>query len=377
MKDVLVQEIELMAVGPDGPMVTWSSRLGPMYEALVIARLRLSNGIEGLAGVTVYTEHEFDQSVYAASSLMAPFVLGRSVHDIPKVYRHMRSRYVPLNHVATSLFDIALHDGKAKSLNLPIYKMLGAAQECIRAYASSPLFDNDDAYVAYVREVLNQGYTTVKIHPYCEFREDLRLVKRLIREFEDKDIGWILDADANYTRDQALRIGRVMDQAGWEFFEAPLPDSNLKGYGALANALDMDVVYGGTTLPDPHLIELGLQMGAWDRVRFEASGIGGFTGGNEAMAIARAHGVKCELLSWGYTLSQAANLHLMLANSNCEYLEQASPFDKYEFGTKTPLRPDADGLVYPTEMPGLGVEMDWDVIQKHVYASRVFEQETV
>ena len=132
------------------------------------------------------------------------------------------------------------------------------------------------------------------------------------------------------------------------------------------------LVCGGTELPNKHLIELGLQMGAWDRVRFETSSIGGFTGGQEAMAIARAHGVRCELLSWGYTLSQAANLQLLLANSNCKYLEQASPFDKYEFGTTTPLRPDADGFVYPTELPGLGVEMDWEAIQPFVYAQREF-----
>ncbi|MEM1164607.1 MAG: enolase C-terminal domain-like protein, partial [Pseudomonadota bacterium] len=360
-------------VGPDGPRATWSSRLGEMYEALVIARLTLSNGIHAIAGVTVYTEHEFDRSVFAASGLMAPFVMGCSIHDIPKTYLHMRSRYVPLNHVATSLFDIALHDGKGKTLGLPIYKMLGAAQERVRAYASSPLFGDDDAYVAYVHEALEQGYTTIKIHPYCEFRDDMRLVKRLMREFEGQDIGWILDPDGNYSRDQALRIGRVIDRSGWEFFEAPLPDSNLKGYGALANALDIDVVYGGTTLPDMHLTELGLQLGAWDRVRFDAGGIGGFTGGNEAMAIARAHGVKCELLSWGYTLSQAANLHLMLANSNCEYLEQATPFEKYEFAAKTVLRPDANGYVVPTDLPGLGIDMDWPALEPFVYASRIFE----
>lgn len=372
MKNVVVEKINLLAVGPDGPKVTWSSRLGPMYEALVIARLSLSNGVEGIAGVTVYTEHEFDQSVYAASGLMAPFVLNQSVHDIPKIYQKMRGRYVPLNNIATSIFDIALHDAKAKTLGLPIYKMLGAAQESVQAYASSPLFETDEAYVAYVNKVVAEGYKTIKIHAYCEFDHDLRLVQRLIQEFDGQEIGFILDSDGVYTHDEALKIGRIMDQAGWEFFEAPMPDCDLQGYASLAGALDMDVLCGGTELPNKHLIELGLQMGAWDRVRFETSSIGGFTGGQEAMAIARAHGVRCELLSWGYTLSQAANLQLLLANSNCKYLEQASPFDKYEFGTTTPLRPDADGFVYPTELPGLGVEMDWEAIQPFVYAQREF-----
>ena len=42
----------------------------------------------------------------------------------------MRKRYVPLKHIAISLFDIALHDGKAKSLDkpLPLYRMLGEAR---------------------------------------------------------------------------------------------------------------------------------------------------------------------------------------------------------------------------------------------------------
>ena len=64
---------------------------------------------------TTYTEHEFDRTVFSAACLMAPFVLGRDALDIRAAYADMRKRYVPLGHVATSLFDIALHDGKAKT----------------------------------------------------------------------------------------------------------------------------------------------------------------------------------------------------------------------------------------------------------------------
>ena len=374
MTATYVDRIELLAVGPDSERTTWSSHLGEMYEALIIARLQLSNGVEAIAGLTVYTEHEFDMTAFASASLMAPFVLGRDVFDIPQIYTDMRARYVPLGHLATSLFDIALHDGKAKTLGLPIYKMFGAARHKVRAYASSPLLPDDDAYVAYCRDMIEEGYGTIKIHPYCRFRDDLRLVKRLNETFADQEIGWILDSDANYTLDQALRMGRVLDAAGWEFFEAPIPDSDLNGYRDLAEALDIDVICGGNSLPIPHLIQLGFQMNAWDRGRFDTTGIGGFTGGNETMAIARAHGAKCEVHSWGYTLTQAANLHLMLANPNCEYLEQASPYEKYEFGARNVLRPDKDGFVHPTDLPGLGIEMDWDKLMPFVYATREFAQ---
>lgn len=372
MTDATVQDIEILAIGPDSPRVTWSSHLGEMYEALIVARLFLSNGIEAIAGTTAYTEHAFDRTGFSAVCLMAPFVLGRSIHEIPLIHADMRSRYVPLGHIATSLFDIALHDGKAKTLGLPLYRMLGAARHRIRAYASSPLLPDDDAYVTYCEAMLAQGYSAIKIHPYCRFHDDLRLVRRLNAAFAGQPIGWMLDFDGNYTHAQALQMGRVLDAAGWEFFEAPLPDSDLAGYQALARALDLDVICGGNSLPDLRLIQQALQICAWDRSRFDVTGIGGFTGANDGMAISRAHGMKCEVQSWGYTLTQAANLHLMLAHPNCDFFEQAAPFEKYEFGARQVIRPDAEGFVRPSPLPGLGVEMDWAAVAPHVYARQGF-----
>lgn len=372
MSGPTVEKIDVLAIGPDGHKVTWSSLLGPMYEAMIVARLILSDGTEAVAGLTSYTEHEFDQTVFAAASLMAPFVLGRSVFDIPQIYHDMRGRYVPLSHLATSLFDIALHDGKAKVLGLPIYKMLGAARERIRAYASSPLLNTDEEYLTYCEDMLAQGYQAIKVHPYCTFDDDLRLVHRLSDRFQGRKIGWSLDPDGNYSIEQALRMGRVLDAAGWEFLEAPIPDSDLVGYKTLADALDLDVICGGNALPNLHIIQLALQMGAWDRSRFDVTGIGGFTGACAGMATTAAHNRKCEVQSWGYTLTQAANLHLMLAYSNCDYFEQAAPFEKYEFGAKQVIRPDADGCVTASGLPGLGIEMDWDVLEPFVYARRSF-----
>ena len=374
MDAVTVDRIELLAIGPEDEKVSWNSRLGPMYQGLVVARLFLSNGVEAIAGTTTYTEHDFDRATFSAASLMAPFVLGRDAFDIAAIYQDMRPRYVPLKHVAMSLFDIALHDGKAKSLDepLPLYRMLGEARHEIRAYASSPLLLTDEAYVDYCRQMIINGYRAIKIHPYCVFENDLRLLSTLTEEFNGSDVYWSYDVDCSYSVDQALRIGRILDDAGWDFFEAPLPDADLRGYKALAEALDLDVICDGNQLPNVQLIELALEMGAWDRSRFDVTGIGGYTGACEAVAATRAHGKTCEVQSWGYTLTQAANLHLMLAHPSCTAFEQATPVETYEFGAKQVIRPDADGLVRPSGLPGLGVEMDWEMIEPYVHMRRTF-----
>ena len=62
----------------------------------------------------------------------------------------------------------------------------------------------------------------------------------------------------------------------------------------------------------------------------------------------------------------------MLSHAICNYFEQAAPFERYEFGANNVIRPDADGFVRPSGLPGLGVEMDWDRIEPSVYARRTF-----
>ena len=144
------------------------------------------------------------------------------------------------------------------------------------------------------------------------------------------------------------------------------------GYKTLADALDLDVICGGNSLPNPQLIGFALETGAWDRSRFDVTGIGGFSGADEVVTATRAQGKTCEVQSWGYTLTQAANLHHMLTHSICDYFEQATPVEKYEFGARQVIRPDADGVVRPSDLPGLGVEMDWERIEPFVYARRIF-----
>ena len=355
MVAVTVDRIELLAIGPDGEKVTWSSHLGPMHQALVVARLFLSNGVEAIAGTTTYTEHEFDRTVFSAASLMAPFVLGRDAFDIRAAYADMRKRYVPLGHVATSLFDIALHDGKAKTSGQPIYRMLGASRDEIRAYASSPLLRTNQALRRLLsadvraRLIAQSRYIPIAYStPTCVWSE---LSSK--RSPKEALVGVWMSTEC--TRSIRHFVWDVSwSEAGWEFMEAPLPDADLRGYKALAEALDLDVICGGNSLPIPQLIEFALQMGAWDRSRFDVTGIGGFTGAGEVVAASQAHGKTCEVQSWGYTLTQAANLHLMLAHSICRAFEQATPVEIYEFGAKQVIRPDADGFVRPSACPGWG-----------------------
>jgi L-alanine-DL-glutamate epimerase-like enolase superfamily enzyme len=81
------------------------------------------------------------------------------------------------------------------------------------------------------------------------------------------------------------------------------------------------------------------------------------------MALAEAHGMNVEIQSWGYTLTQAANLHVMLAHRNCEYFEQPVPYDPFEYGSLDVIRTDKEGYVHAPEEPGLGIRTDWAAME--------------
>jgi len=77
------------------------------------------------------------------------------------------------------------------------------------------------------------------------------------------------------------------------------------------------------------------------------------------MIIAEDAALPIEIQSWGHSLSQAANLHLMLANERTKYFEAPMPKAAFEFGMKNGnlLK---QGRIFAPEGPGLGIDVDWD-----------------
>ena len=75
--------------------------------------------------------------------------------------------------------------------------------------------------------------------------------------------------------------------------------------------------------------------------------------------IANDAGLPIAIQSWGHSLAQATNLHLMLANERTRYFEASMPKEAYEFGMKNGNLLD-EGQVVAPEGNGLGIEVDWD-----------------
>ncbi len=363
MNDLEIERVEITVVGPDTTRYTWASDMGEQFMTHTLVRLTTRGGLEGIAGAPSYTEYAYDLSVAETLRPLLPKLVGASPLEREEIWYRLQSHNLPTAPQALSAIDVALWDLTARHAGLPLYQLLGGARSRILAYASTPGLADVEAYVDFVAKLRAEGFRAVKFHAWCEVERDLALARAIGARYSDSGLAFMHDAEQRYDRAGALRVGRELEALGFAWFEAPLLDTDLDGYRELRSRVVIPILPAGNSVMDLGLLYQGMRLGAWSALRVDVNVAGGITPARKVMALAEAAGMRVELQCWGYTLQQAANLHLMLAYRNCTYFEQPIPYPAFEFGTMDTIRTDAEGYVHAPAGPGLGVRVDWDAVR--------------
>ena len=358
-----IERVRVYAVGPETERYTWATDHAEQFVTNTIARITTRGGMEGVAGAMSVNEFCFSSAVAETMRPMVPHLIGASALDRESLWYRLRPFDLPLAPQANAILDIALWDLAAKHAGLPLYRMLGGPRSKILAYASTPLLHTAEAYVDYVAELKERGFTAAKFHCWCEVDKDMAMARAVSKRFGDSGMHFMLDVEQRYTREDALRAGRELGELGYRWFEAPLPDFDFAGYRELKRSVDVPILANGNWILDARLIEAFIDMDCWTDVRVDTTVAGGVTPMRKIMAVAEARSMNVEIQSWGYTLTQAANLQLMLAHRNCAYFEQPMPYEALEYGALDVIRTDAEGYVHAPDGPGLGIRTDWEAVE--------------
>lgn len=353
-----IERIEVLVVGPEERRDTWSHDLPAQYQSNTLIRVFTDNGLEGQAAVWNAASYDYDR--YTAESLrhLLPILIGRDPLARDALLHDLRPRVFPQPPGALALIDIALWDIAAKWAGEPLYRLLGGARDRIPAYASTPMLDDIESYLDLVGALIAQGFHAVKFHTWCVAEDDLKLARAARRRHPELTL--MLDAENNYTLADARRVAAELQDLGFAWLEAPLPDHDLDGYRRLAAEVEMPVLPSGNWIQDLSLFAEAIRTHTWRVARTDVTILGGLTPGARAMEIAAEAGLACELMSWGYSLASAANLHLMLGHANCTWYEQPLPHETFEYGMTDVIRTGPDGHVNAPEGSGLGLAVDWE-----------------
>jgi L-alanine-DL-glutamate epimerase-like enolase superfamily enzyme len=369
-RDLDIARVRIYAVAPAStPPYRWTGQDGFVRITDNLVRLTARNGMEGWASNTSNTGHgtpgspppEPDRWLADRLAVIAPQILAASALEREAVTgRLLRASDDPRRR-AESLIDIALWDLAARAADVPLWRYLGGARTEIPAYASTPVFEAVEDYVAFVGDLADRGYGAVKLHTRCDPEWDMGMVAA-VHAAHGTRIRFMLDVEQRYDLATALRVGKRLAELDFVWFEAPLPDTDLEGYARLRAGVTVPILPAGNTLVRPEEFVAGLVAGAWSHLRTGPTHAGGIGAAARAMALAGAHGTTVELQSYGFEGRKLASLHLALGLGGCGWFEEPVPETDYDYELATPLRPGADGLMRPPEGPGLGPVPDWERI---------------
>ena len=358
-----ITRVEVLAVAPQVQKFTWSYDIPEQHMTNTLVRISTDEGVEGVGGVSNYTSYDFDRYTCETMRHLIPALIGKNPLLREQAWGELWSRVFPYPPQALAAIDIALWDLLGKHANLPVYQLLGGSCDRIPSYASTPLFQDVDTYLRFVDQMLRQGFRAVKFHCWCLPEKDRALARAVRQAYPNDDVAFMLDVENNYDWRSALEMAKELADLGFTWFEAPLMDFDLEGYRKLTERSDVDIIPSGNWIQDMTAFERALQTRCWTRARTDVTVCGGFTAAAKYMALVKAAGMKCEIMSWGNTMVSSANLHLMLGLGTSSYYEQPVPYEPYEYGMHETIRTDAEGFIQAPTRPGLGYEIDWEAME--------------
>lgn len=319
---------------------------------------------EGIDGV-VSTEASRLRAFARIWSTIADHVVGQDVFDRERIEKRLvRQFWVPYDLIG--ILDFALWDIAGKALNLPIYKLLGAARDRVMGYGSTVHHNTDERFIETALACKADGFKAIKIHPYCIPEDDMRLVRK-VREAVGDEMILMLDTlvyPGMYNRREANRMAELLDELDFRWFEDPLHRTDLEGLADLRRRCRRVQIRCADTTADIRDYAAVVRLGAADIIA--GPGSLGITDAMKLAHFAEVNGMNMEPHDFG---GGTASLHVLLAITNGDFYEIATPrgcFDTqvYPGVYLDPCWIDAEGYVPAPTKPGLGFEIDFDAAKK-------------
>lgn len=367
-----IREIRSAGLRGATPEGGWSNELRPEDCAHTLITVHTDEGVVGLG--SVFTN---DALVQAALALLEPLYKGESAVEPERVSEKLHQnmfwmgRGGSITH-AISGIDIALWDIFGKVTGQPVSRLLGGRyRERVQPYASL-LMDEPTKLKEHLLKVKSQGFQAFKIGWGPFGRRNASTDEAIVAAARDAigpDCKLMVDAggsDAHWGRSYkwALNTAKMLANYDVSWFEEALSPDALEDFVLLREHSPVPIS-GGEVLTRRQSFQPWLERRAFDIIQPDVTKVGGISEERRIAWMAQDHGVQFIPHGWNTTVGLAADLHLAAAISNTDFVEYltGSPFiDEITLGG---WKLDQDGMLAIPSTPGLGVELDPDVVEKY------------
>ncbi len=309
-------------------------------------------------------------------------LLGRQIEGPGVVWRELCEAGVPL--ATLGAVDVALWDLLGRLEDKPVHALLGTQRQKVKAYVTTDFnLGNPAQYAEYALSCRQAGVHGCKIRPHFApgagaegaagigFPDRDMAVYQAVREAVGPDFACMADNGGTYTYDEALRVGRLLDDLQYAWYESPMPETESwrERYIALAGQLKTSIC-APKALAESHPARIAwLTSRACDIPKIDIHR-GGLTPCVEVAAACESAGARLELADIG--LDSYPHLQIIAATSESliRYVELSSlsrTTDVHPGRTTSEPALDEEGCVAIPQTPGMGLELDW----QHIFTHRV------
>ena len=327
-----------------------TGRQRPMTEiAFLFAEIMTAEGHQGVG--YSYSKRAGGRGQYAHAKEIANEVIGEDPNDIQRIWTKLiwAGASVGRSGLATqaiAAIDIALWDLKAKRAGLPLAKLLGAYRDSVACYNTSGGFlsSSIEEIIDNAHASIERGIGGVKIKVgQPDARIDLNRVET-VRSALNDDVDLMVDANQQWDRVIALRIGRQLESFQLTWMEEPLDCYDAEGHAMLADKLDTAIATGEmlTSTAEHRLL---IDRRSVDFIQPDAARVGGITQFLRIMTLGEEAGLKL-----APHFAMEIHVHLSAAyplDAWVEHFEWLEPL----FNERLRI---ADGRMHVPARPGLG-----------------------
>jgi galactonate dehydratase len=358
----------------------------------VLVRIDTTDGLHGVGEATLEGK---EATMAAAVGELRRYLVGQ---DPRPVLHHWQSMYQafwkggPVLQSALAGVEIALWDLKGKALGVPVYQLLGGPlRERARAYThvrrpgqvegahvnmwwqeGSP-----EASAALAKDLVGRGYTALKTGPFVEHgtRRDRAWLDRTvdrataIREAVGPDVDLMIDLHGRLEPAAAVRFADAVEPLKLYFLEEPVAPENLEALGRVARRTRVPLAVGERLYTPAEFWTL-LHMGIVEFVQPDVCHVGGIAALRAVAAMAEV----CQVLVAPHNplgpVATAAALQVAASVPNFAVLE--TKVDDVPWRDQLLTRPllPVEGHFRIPDGPGLGIEVDWEVVRAHPYQAQ-------
>lgn len=304
---------------------------------------------------------------------VAPHFVGKDARELERVFHEAYlagSNYkwqgLPF-WVCMAAAEIAILDLLGKACRKPVGELFGKVhRRQIAVYrASGNRGNTPEAEIEYLRRITQEtGAKAVKFrlgarmrYDEASTRRDLQLIP-LVRKTFGKEMTLYVDANGSYDVPMALRIGRLLEEHGYAFFEEPVPFDYYDETKAIADALEIPIALGEEEMSLRNFRRI-IETGTAQVIQPDLLYGGGLMRAVKVAKMANAAGLPCTPHMSGGGLGYLYVAHF----ASC--VEDPGPHQEYK-GEEDTLPVDCatsslrseNGMLTVPSGPGLGVEVD-------------------